>query len=106
MRNFGIRTRAWRSQNRCRLPDRRQTIRHQRVEAVSSVAIHYLSASAADASKLAARLAIPAHEISVHIFPDGELRVSAWPAPAISILYAALDRPNDKLLALLFAAES
>ena len=73
---------------------------------MSSVAVHYLSASAADAGRLAARLAIPAHEISVHIFPDGELRVSAWPAPVISILYASLDRPNDKLLTLLFAAES
>jgi ribose-phosphate pyrophosphokinase len=42
----------------------------------------------------------------MHTFPDGELRVSAWPGPAVSIVYAALDRPNDKLLALLFAGES
>jgi ribose-phosphate pyrophosphokinase len=42
----------------------------------------------------------------MHTFPDGELRVRAWPAPAVGIVYAALDRPNDKLLALLLAVES
>lgn len=73
---------------------------------MTGVAVHYLPASATDANRLAACLAVPAHEISMHTFPDGELRVSAWPAPAVCILYAALDRPNDKLLALLFAAES
>jgi len=73
---------------------------------VTSVAVHYLPASAADANRLAACLAVPDHEISVHVFPDGELRVSAWPAAAVCVLYAALDQPNDKLLALLFAAES
>ena len=73
---------------------------------MTRVAVHYLPASAADANRLAACLAVPAHEISMHTFPDGELRVGAWPASAVSIVYAALDRPNDKLLALLFAAES
>jgi ribose-phosphate pyrophosphokinase len=73
---------------------------------VNAIAIHCLPAGAADARRLAACLAVPVHEIATHIFPDGELRVSAWPGSAISIVYAPLDRPNDKLLALLFAAES
>ena len=32
--------------------------------------------------------------------------MSAWPVSAVSIVYAPLDRPNDKLVALLFAAEA
>jgi ribose-phosphate pyrophosphokinase len=73
---------------------------------VNNVAIHCLPAGADDARRLAACLAVPLHEIATHTFPDGELRVTAWPVSAVSIVYAPLDRPNDKLLALLFAAES
>ena len=43
---------------------------------VTRVAVHYLPASAADANRLAACLAVPTHEISMHTFPDGELRVT------------------------------
>jgi ribose-phosphate pyrophosphokinase len=46
------------------------------------------------------------HEIAVHRFPDDELRVTVGPAPPTTILYASLDRPNDKLISLLFAAEA
>ena len=73
---------------------------------MNTIAIHCLPTGAADARRLAACLAVPLHEIATHTFPDGELRVSAWPVSAVSIVYAPLDRPNDKLLALLFAAES
>jgi ribose-phosphate pyrophosphokinase len=73
---------------------------------VNAIAIHCLPTGAADARRLAACLGVPLHEIAIHAFPDGELRVSAWPASTIGIVYAPLDRPNDKLLALLFAAES
>lgn len=73
---------------------------------MNAIAIHCLPAGAADARRLAARLAVPLHEIATHTFPDGELRVTAWPVTAVSIIYAPLDRPNDKFLTLLFAAES
>jgi ribose-phosphate pyrophosphokinase len=73
---------------------------------VNTIAIHYLPAGVADARRLAACLAVPLHEIATHTFPDGELRVTAWPVLAVSIVYASLDRPNDKLLALLFTAEA
>ena len=73
---------------------------------MNAIAIHCLPEGAADARRLAACLAAPCHEMAIHAFPDGELRVTAWPAAAVSIVYAPLDRPNDKLLALLFAAES
>ena len=45
-------------------------------------------------------------DIELHRFPDGELRVTAGEAAATTIVYASLDQPNDKLLALLFAAEA
>jgi ribose-phosphate pyrophosphokinase len=56
--------------------------------------------------RLAARLGVPVDEILIHKFPDTELKVSvAPPAPTVAV-YAPLDRPNEKLLALLFAAEA
>jgi ribose-phosphate pyrophosphokinase len=65
-----------------------------------------LPSSTAEARRLAARLGVALHEITVHRFPDEELRVTVGPAAATTVLYASLDRPNDKLLALLFASEA
>ena len=73
---------------------------------MSGVGIQYLSSAARDAMRLAARLAVPAHEIALHRFPDGELRVTVGPATPTTIVYASLDQPNEKLIALLFAAEA
>ena len=42
----------------------------------------------------------------MHRFPDGEMRVTVGRAAATTILYASLDQPNDKLIAILFAAEA
>ena len=44
--------------------------------------------------------------IDVHRFPDGELRVTVGPVVPTTIVYAPLDQPNEKLLAILFAAEA
>lgn len=71
-----------------------------------SIAIQGLPPSSRDAAALAGRLGVPCQEIAVHAFPDGEIRVTAGPASATTIVYASLDRPNDKLLALMFAAEA
>ena len=65
-----------------------------------------LPSSAGEAQQLAARLGLGLHEIALHRFPDGELRVTVGPAAATTIVYASLDQPNDKLLALLFASEA
>ena len=46
------------------------------------------------------------HEITVHRFPDKELRVTVGAASEITIVFASLYQPNDKLLALLFASEA
>ncbi len=71
-----------------------------------SAVIQGLPSSSRDAAGLAARLGVPFHEIAIHAFPDGEIRVTAGPASPTTIIYASLDRPNDKLIALLFAAEA
>lgn len=65
-----------------------------------------LPSGATNAARLAKLLGVPLHAIEVHRFPDDELRVTVGPAAATTILYAPLDAPNDKLLALLFAAEA
>jgi ribose-phosphate pyrophosphokinase len=65
-----------------------------------------LPSSVGEAQRLAARLGLGLHEIALHRFPDGELRVTVGPAAATTIIYASLDQPNDKLLALLFASEA
>lgn len=73
---------------------------------MSTAIIQSLPASARDAARLAALVGIPFHEIAIHDFPDGEIRVTAAPAAPVTILYASLDHPNEKLIALMFAAEA
>jgi ribose-phosphate pyrophosphokinase len=73
---------------------------------VSGAVIQSLPSAARDAARLAARLGTAMYEIEVHRFPDEELRVTVGPAAPTTIIYASLDRPNDKLLAILFAAEA
>ena len=73
---------------------------------MSAAIIQSLPSSSRDAARLATRLGIPLHEIAVHRFPDGEIRVTATPASPVTIIYASLDRSNEKLIALAFAAEA
>ena len=73
---------------------------------MSIAIIHSLPSSSRDAARLAARLGIPFYEIAIHAFPDGEMRVTATPASPVTIIYASLDQPNAKLIALIFAAEA
>ena len=73
---------------------------------MNGAVLQSLPSSAAAAARLAARLGVPAHTIEVHRFPDGELRVTVGPAATTTIVYASLDQPNDKLLAILFATEA
>lgn len=68
--------------------------------------IQSLPSSSRDAARLAARLGLRFCEIAVHAFPDGEMRVTVGPAASTTIVYASLDRPNDKLIALAFATEA
>jgi ribose-phosphate pyrophosphokinase len=73
---------------------------------VSNAVLHHLPSSLLHAQSLAARIGLPLHEIALHRFPDGEIRVTVGAAAPTVIIYAPLDRPNDKLITLLFAAEA
>ncbi len=73
---------------------------------MNAAIIQSLPSSSHDAARLASRLGIALHEITVHRFPDGEIRVTAAQAAPTTIIYASLDRPNEKLIALTFAAEA
>ena len=73
---------------------------------MSAPVVQSLAPSTGEAMRLAARLRARVHEIEVHRFPDDELRVTVGPAAATTVVYASLDRPNEKLLAVLFAADA
>ena len=73
---------------------------------MSGAVLQSLTEGAADAARLAKLIGVPIHVIDVHRFPDGELRVTVGPPAATTILYVPLNRPNDKLVVLLFAAEA
>lgn len=73
---------------------------------MSKVLIQSLPSGARDARRLASRLGVAATEIAIHRFPDGELGVTVAQAAPVTIIYAPLDQPNDKLLSILFAAEA
>lgn len=71
-----------------------------------SFALQCLPHSADAARRLAARLGLSLHEIALHRFPDGELRTTVGPAASTTVVYASLEQPNEKLLALMFASEA
>ncbi len=70
------------------------------------IVVQALPSSLAQAKQIAARLSVTCDEIAIHKFPDDEIRVTVKPAAAIAIIYAPLDHPNDKLLALLLASDA
>jgi ribose-phosphate pyrophosphokinase len=73
---------------------------------VSNVAVQCLPDSSRDSASLASRLGVPLHEIAIHRFPDGEISVAVGPTAFTTIIYASLNQPNDKLIAILLAAEA
>jgi ribose-phosphate pyrophosphokinase len=73
---------------------------------MSRIAIQSLPHCIAHARQLATRLGTTAEEIGVHAFPDGEIRVTVAPAADVTIVYAPLDRPNEKIISLLLAVEA
>jgi len=73
---------------------------------MTCAAVQWLPASAGIGRQLGERLGVPGHEIALHRFPDGELRVTVGPATPTTIICCSLNEPNEKLIALLFAAEA
>jgi len=68
--------------------------------------LHAFPESIVAARMLADRLAVETCPISLHRFPDGESLVQVKPRAGTALLYRSLDRPNDKLVELLFAASA
>jgi ribose-phosphate pyrophosphokinase len=73
---------------------------------MSGVSLQSFAADHARAAAIGKLIGVPCASIDVHAFPDGELRVTVAPAAETTIIHASLDRPNDKLIALLFATEA
>ncbi len=73
---------------------------------MKKLSLHYFTADAEAANRLATELKIPACPIQLHKFPDGEGKVRVTPVEGTAIIYASLNTPNDKLIYLAFAANA
>ncbi len=71
-----------------------------------NTSLHYLVENSDAAKRLAEELAIAAHNINIHTFPDGENKVRVTPVTGTAIVYARLNKPNEKLIQLAFAASA
>jgi len=69
--------------------------------------VHAFGESLALARRLARALgSAPPAPVRVHRFPDGESRVRVAPAAPRTVLVRTFDRPNDKLVEVLLAADA
>jgi hypothetical protein len=73
---------------------------------MNALGVQALPSALDEAERLARARDVPFHKIAIHWFPDGEMRVTVGKASPTTIIYAALNQPNDKLLAIFFAAEA
>ena len=71
-----------------------------------TTAVYAFEADQGAASRLASALGAPLRQIGLHRLPDGESLPSVSPATRTVLLYRALDRPDDKLMPLLLAADA
>jgi ribose-phosphate pyrophosphokinase len=71
-----------------------------------TAAVYAFATDLAPAARLAAALGAPHRLIMLHTLPDGE-SLPLVPQPAsTALLYRSLDRPDDKLMPLLLAADA
>ena len=68
--------------------------------------VHSFAEEIDQARALAAALQTPYVEMALHRFPDGEVMPVVEPSDGTVILYASLNRPNEKLVALLLAMDA
>ena len=73
---------------------------------MSAISLFTFAHGKQHAEDLASALSIPYSEIGIHRFPDGESRITAPGATSTSLVYCPLDRPNEKLVELMFAADA
>ncbi|MDE2405105.1 MAG: ribose-phosphate diphosphokinase [Sphingomonadales bacterium] len=71
---------------------------------MTACAVVHFAEGAAPAARLADHCRVPVHPVEVHAFPDGESLVRVPACPETVLLYRSLDRPNAKLVEVLFAA--
>jgi len=69
-------------------------------------ALHIYPGYEQPGAALAQALGCPTYPLHIHIFPDGESLIRTEGRAKTALLYASLDRPNDKLINLIFAAEA
>ena len=58
------------------------------------------------AERLSIEMYVPAAPITLQKFPDRESKVTATQAGRVTILYASLEQPDEKLIPLIFAASA
>jgi ribose-phosphate pyrophosphokinase len=68
--------------------------------------LHAFTDEEEPARRLAQALGIPLAFVDTHHFPDGELLPRTPPPSPTTLVYRSLDRPNEKLVELLLAAEA
>jgi ribose-phosphate pyrophosphokinase len=71
-----------------------------------NVAVHAFAEDEVPARALAAALGVAFAPIGLHVFPDGEVLPTVMPGSRVVLAYRSLDRPNDKLVSLLLAADA
>ncbi|MAM94612.1 ribose-phosphate diphosphokinase [Parvibaculum sp.] len=73
---------------------------------MTSVALYSFAHGAAGAAELGLALGLDVRQIDIHTFPDGESLVRVPSVTETAIVYCPLDRPNEKLVALMLAADA
>ncbi len=73
---------------------------------MSKARIHAFPGFKKQAQALADMVALPVHQIDIHVFPDGESRVRVMPHSGTAIVFVGLDHPNEKLVTLVLAASA
>ncbi len=71
-----------------------------------TAAVHAFCEDRAAAGRLAAALRVPLRMIELHTLPDGESLPRVVTGGAVALLYRALDRPDEKVIPLLLAADA
>jgi ribose-phosphate pyrophosphokinase len=71
-----------------------------------ALAVQAFADQAAPARAMAAALGVPFDVVALHRFPDGELLPVTPPPASTVIAYCSLDHPNERLIALLLAADA
>jgi ribose-phosphate pyrophosphokinase len=71
-----------------------------------TAAVYAFAEDLVPAARLAAALGAPHQLITLHTMPDGESLPLVPPPTSTVLLYRALDRPDDKLVPLLLAADA